>query len=92
MARAVWPGAVSFGLVAVPVKAYVASRDHNISFRQLEEATGSRIRYQKVSAASGEVVAPERSGRGYEIRSGHYVTNSDDDLAVVQPESTRRIG
>ena len=54
MARAIWSGSVSFGLVNVPVKAFSAVRDHSVHFNQLEKKTGSRINYKKVSDKTGK--------------------------------------
>ena len=64
MPSTVWSGAISFGLVSVPVKLVSATRSRDISFHQLEEGTGARIRYRKVSEGSGEEVHPaEDSGQ-----------------------------
>ena len=56
MARSVWSGSISFGLVNVGVKAFTAVRDHDVHFNQLEKGTVARIRYEKVSAKTGEEV------------------------------------
>jgi DNA end-binding protein Ku len=91
MARAVWSGSISFGLVNVPVKAYTAVRDHEIHFNQLEKKTGARIRYEKVSEKTGKEVDASDIELGYEIRKGRYVTFERDELDEMKPESTRTI-
>jgi len=91
MPRAIWSGAVSFGLVTVPVKAFSAARDHDVHFRQLEKGSGARIRYRKVSEASGDEVPAEEIERGFEISRGRYVTVDPDELDRLRPEITHRI-
>lgn len=91
MARAIWSGAVSFGLVNVPVKAYSASHDHEVHFNQLDKKTGSRISYKKVSQKSGREVEADDIELGYELSKGHYVTVDPDELDQLRPTSTRTI-
>src|SRR4051794_24757415 len=91
MARAVWSGAISFGLVAVPVKAYSAIHDHTVHFHQLEKGTGARIHYEKVSGKSGKPVDSDDIERGCELTKGNYVIVDPDELADLRPESTRTI-
>ena len=74
MARPVWTGSISFGLVNVPVKAYTAVRDHDVHFNQLEKKTGARIRNKKVSEKSGKEVDAGEIEMGFEVRKGRYVT------------------
>jgi len=91
MPRAIWSGAISFGLVNIPIKLYAAVSRKNVSFNQLDSRTGARIRYRKVSAADGEEVAAEDIIKGYELSSGAYVTVGDDELAALDPEANRTI-
>jgi DNA end-binding protein Ku len=91
MARAVWSGSVSFGLVNVPVKAYSAVRDHSVHFHQLEKGTGARIRYRKVSDETGDEVDADDIELGYELKKGTYVTVDPDELDELRPETTRTI-
>jgi DNA end-binding protein Ku len=91
MARPVWTGTISFGLVNVPVKAYTAVRDHDVHFHQLEKGTGARIRNRKVSEKTGEEVEPDDIEMGYEVRKGRYVTFDRDELEDLRPASTRSI-
>ena len=91
MPRAIWSGAVSFGLVNIPIKLYAAVSRKNVSFNQLDSRTGARIRYKKVSAADGDEVPAEAIVKGYELSSGAYVTVGDDELASLDPEASRSI-
>lgn len=91
MARPVWSGSISFGLVNVPVKAYTAVRDHDIHFHQLEKGTGARIKYEKVSAESGREVESDDIELGYEVSDGRYVTFEKGEIDELRPESTRAI-
>ena len=91
MARSIWTGSISFGLVNVPVKAYTAVRDHSVHFNQLEKGTGARIRNEKVSDKTGDPVASDDIELGYEIRDGRYVTFERDEIDELRPESTKAI-
>jgi DNA end-binding protein Ku len=88
---AIWSGSVGFGLVQVPVKLITATRSRDVSFNQLEAGTGARIRYKKVSDASGEEVTPERIQKGYEISKGRYVVVEADELASLAPKASHTI-
>jgi DNA end-binding protein Ku len=91
MARSIWSGAISFGLVNVPVKAYTAVRDHSVHFNQLEKGTGSRIRYKKVSDKTGKEVESDDIESGYEISAGKYVVFDPDELDKLRPKTTRTV-
>jgi DNA end-binding protein Ku len=91
MARPLWTGSISFGLVNVPVKAYTAVRDHDVHFNQLEKKTGARIRNKKVSEKSGREVEADDIEMGFEIAKGRYVTFDKQELDELKPESTRAI-
>ena len=91
MARSIWSGAISFGLVNVPVKAYTAVRDHSVHFNQLEKGTGSRIRYKKVSDKTGKEVEADDIESGYEISSGQYVVFDPEELDRLRPKTTRTV-
>ena len=91
MARPIWTGSISFGLVSVPVKAYSAVRDHDVHFHQLDKRSGSRIRNRKVSEKSGREVDPDEIEMGFEVRSGRYVTFDKDELKELRPASTKAI-
>jgi len=89
MARSVWKGAISFGLVTVPVKAFSAVRDHDVHFHQIDKGTGSRVRNRKVSDKTGDEVTADEIDMGFEISEGNYVTFDKAELDELRPESTR---
>jgi DNA end-binding protein Ku len=89
--RAIWKGAVSFGLVNVPVKLYSATESHDVSFRQVHAKDGGRIKYQRVCSIDGEEVAYADIAKGYETEDGEMVILSDDDLAELPLTSSREI-
>jgi DNA end-binding protein Ku len=89
--RAIWKGAVSFGLVSVPVKLYSATESHDISFRQVHAQDGGRIKYQRVCSIDGEEVAYSDIAKGYETEDGQMVILDDDDLAELPASSSREI-
>jgi DNA end-binding protein Ku len=91
MPRAIWSGAVSFGLVNIPVKLFNAVSRKSVSFNQIDRRTGSRIRYKKVSAADGEEVPNEEIVKGYELGTGEFVLIDDEELATLDPEATRSV-
>lgn len=91
MARPVWTGSISFGLVNVPVKAYTAVRDHDVHFHQVEKKSGSRIRNRKVSETSGREVEAGDIEMGFEVKKGRYVTFTKEELDELRPASTRTI-
>jgi len=70
MARAIWSGSISFGLVSVPVKAHTAARDHEAHFHQLERKSGARVRHEKVSDKTGKKVSSGEIELGYEFADG----------------------
>jgi len=87
----IWSGNISFGLVTVPVKLVTAVRSKDVRFNQLEEGTGARIRYRRVSEASGEEVPNERIQKGYEIASGQYVVVDQEELEKLTPKASHTI-
>src|SRR4051812_8306405 len=91
MARPIWSGSVSFGLVNVRVKAFSAVHDHDVHFHQLEKSTGARIGYEKVSKKTGKPVDADDIELGYEVSKGRYVTFDRDELDELQPTSTKTI-
>ena len=91
MARPVWTGTISFGLVAIPVKLYHAVRRQSVSFNQLDERNMARIRYRKVNAETGEEVPDEHIVKGYEVSKGRYVVVDPDELEPFMPTATKSI-
>ncbi|HET8560026.1 MAG TPA: Ku protein [Marmoricola sp.] len=89
--RAIWKGAVSFGLVSVPVKLYAATESRDISFRQVHAKDGGRIRYQRICSLDGEEVAYADIAKGYETEDGEMVVLTDEDLAQLPVSSSREI-
>lgn len=91
MPSAIWSGTVGFGLVSVPVKLVSATKSKDVRFNQLEESTGARIRYRKVSDATGEEVANDQIVKGFEVAPGQYVVVDDDDVKALAPKASRTI-
>jgi DNA end-binding protein Ku len=91
MPRAIWTGAISFGLVNVPVKLYSAVASKTVRFHQLDVETGARIRQKRVSSATGEEVPYEKIVKGYEISPDKYVVIEPEELESLDPEATRTI-
>ncbi len=91
MPSSIWTGAISFGLVQVPVRLVTATKNRDVSFNQLEQSTGSRIRYKKVSDQTGEEVPPDEIVKGYEISKGRYVVVDADEIAALQPKAAHTI-
>ena len=91
MARAIWTGTVSFGLVNIPVEVHTAVRDHRPHFRMLHAKDRSPINFQRVCQKDGEEVAWEDLVRGYEYERGRFVVLTKEDIAAAALEKTRRI-
>jgi DNA end-binding protein Ku len=91
MARAIWSGAISFGLVNIPVKLYSAVSKKTVRFHQLDAESGQRIRQQRINPESGEEVPYEQIIKGYEIGPDRYVTITPDELESLEPQKTRTI-
>ncbi|MCK2024080.1 Ku protein [Microbacterium sp. kSW2-24] len=88
--RTIWKGAVTFGLVNVPVKVYSATEDHDVPLHQVHDADGGRIRYQRTCEVCGETVAYSDIDRAY-VDEGHTVVLTKDDLAALPSEKSREI-
>jgi DNA end-binding protein Ku len=91
MARAIWSGAISFGLVNVPVKLYTATSPKAVRFHQLSAKTGARIKQKRVDSSTGEEVAYEDIVKGYELTPDRYVTIEPDELDALDPKATHTI-
>ncbi len=91
MPRAIWKGALSFGLVNIPVGVYPATSDKSIHFNQFEEGTSDRIRYKKVNERTGEEVSQDRIVRGFDLGGGEYVVLSEEELESAEPKKSRQI-
>ena len=91
MARAIWSGAISFGLVNIPVKLYSAARKKTVRFHQLDSADNSRIQQKRVNPNTGEEVPYEQLVKGYELSPDRYVVVRPEELESVEPKKTRTI-
>ncbi|MFL5841486.1 MAG: Ku protein [Thermoleophilaceae bacterium] len=91
MPRPIWTGAISFGLVNVPVKLFTAVDRKTVRFNQLNSRTGSRIAQKRVDPTTGDEVAYEDIVKGYEIAPDRYVIIEPGDLESVQPKKTRMV-
>src|SRR5438067_7404561 len=91
MPRTMWKGAISFGLVTVPVRLYPATEEKSLKFNQLHDKDHGRIKYQRVCAVCGEEVPFEHIVKGYEYEKDKYVVLEDEDFDAVPVESSRAI-
>ena len=91
MPRAMWKGAISFGLVTIPVAVYPATEEKTLRFNQLHDEDGGRIRYKRVCEKDGEEVSFEHIVKGYEVEKDRYVVLTDEDINAIPVESSRAI-
>lgn len=91
MPRTMWKGAISFGLVSIPVRLYTATEERTLRFNQLHDEDGGRIRYLRVCSACGQEVPFEHIVKGYEVEKDRYVVMTDEDFDAVPVESSRAI-
>jgi DNA end-binding protein Ku len=91
MARSIWSGAISFGLVNVPIKLYSAVSKKTVRFHQLNGTTGNRIQQKRVDPETGDEVNYEDIVKGYELTRDRYVIITPEELETLDPEKTRSI-
>lgn len=91
MARSIWSGSISFGLVTIPVALFSATDDHTVHFNQFERGTSDRIRYQRVNERTGKEVEYADIVRGHEVGDGEYVLVEPDELAAIAPGRSKSI-
>ncbi|MFP3907752.1 MAG: Ku protein [Acidimicrobiales bacterium] len=91
MPRAVWSGAISFGLVSIPVKLFTAVSSKTVRFNQIDRRTGSRVRQRLVSEADESEVARSDIAKGYQLRPGEYVLVDDSELEALDPKAEHTI-
>jgi DNA end-binding protein Ku len=91
MARAIWKGSISFGLVNIPVGLFTAEERDEVSFRQLDRRNMSPIGYRKYNKESDAEVSQDDIVRGFEYEPGHYVVVEDEDLAKANPEASKTV-
>ena len=90
--RAIWKGAVSFGLVNVPVRLYSATENHDVQFRQVHREDGGRIKYKRTCAIDGAEVSFDDIAKGYETEDGEMVVLTDEDFADLPSKTSKEIG
>ena len=91
MARSIWTGAISFGLVSVPVKLYSAVNRKSVRFNQLNSKTGARVQQKRVDSGTGEEVEYDDIVKGFEVASDRYVVIEPSELDSLEPEKTKTI-
>jgi DNA end-binding protein Ku len=91
MARSIWSGSISFGLLNVPVKLYSAVARRNIALREIRESDSSRIKHRRVAEGTEEEVPYDKIIKAYEITPGQYVPIGKDEMAALAPEKSRAI-
>ncbi|WP_055468698.1 Ku protein [Streptomyces ardesiacus] len=91
MARAIWTGVITFGLVSVPVGLFTATEDHTVHFHQLQRGTSDRIRNRRVNERTGKEVGPDDIVKGYEVSEGEYVVVEPEELDEVAPGRSRTL-
>jgi DNA end-binding protein Ku len=91
MARAIWSGTISFGLLNVPVRLYSAVARRNIALREIRDSDSARIKHRRVAEGTDEEVPYENIVKAYELSPGQYVPLGKDEMAALAPEKTRAI-
>ncbi|WP_030319567.1 Ku protein [Streptomyces flavochromogenes] len=91
MPRPIWSGAVSFGLVTIPIKVLPATESHNISFNQIHLEDGGRVHYQKVCELDGQILTQDEIGKGYEVSKDTIIQVTDTDLAQMPLPTAKAI-
>ena len=91
MPRAIWSGAISFGLVNVPIKLFTATSQKDVRFHQLHDKDGARIQQKRVCSKDGEEVPMEHIVKGYEVSRDKYVLITPEELDALDPKATRTV-
>ncbi|MFJ7063538.1 Ku protein [Streptomyces microflavus] len=91
MPRPLWAGAISFGLVTIPVKIVSATEDHDVHFHRIHLADTGRVRTRKVCELDGQVVSQDEIGKGYEVSTGETVTVTDEELEQMPLPTAKAI-
>src|ERR1700756_648307 len=89
--RSIWAGAISFGMVVIPVKLYAATEQRDVSFRQVHREDGGRIQYRRICTIDGEEVPYSDVAKGYELATGDVVGLTEDDLKDLPLATAHRI-
>jgi DNA end-binding protein Ku len=91
MARPVWTGSISFGLVNIPIKLFGAIESHRVSFREFERGTGKRIRHKRVAEGSGREVSWDQIQKGFAVGKDRFVVLTDDELEAAEPRRSHTL-
>ncbi|TDC52612.1 Ku protein [Jiangella ureilytica] len=91
MARSIWSGFLSFGLVSIPVRLYSATQEHEVDFHQFERGTSDRIRYKRINERTGDEVEYDDIVKGHEVTGGEYVIVEKDELEEIAPGRSRAL-
>jgi DNA end-binding protein Ku len=89
--RSIWAGAISFGMVVIPVKLYAATEQRDVAFRQVHREDGGRIQFRRICSVDGEEVPYADVAKGYELATGDMVVLTDDDLKDLPLATAKRI-
>jgi DNA end-binding protein Ku len=89
--RSIWAGAISFGMVVIPVKLFAATEQRDVAFRQVHREDGGRIQFRRVCSVDGEEVPYSDVAKGYELATGDVVVLTDDDLSQLPLATAKRI-
>ncbi len=91
MARPIWTGVITFGMVSVPVALYTATEDHTVHFHQLQRGTPDRIRNRRVNERTGKEAASEDIVKGFEVTEGEYIVVEPEELEEIAPGRSKAI-
>jgi DNA end-binding protein Ku len=91
MAKALWTGSISFGLVNIPIRLYPATSSHQLEFHQLDSKTRKRVRYRRVIEGTNEEVPYKQIVDGYEVSKGKIVILTDEEMAAAEPKKSRTL-
>src|SRR6202044_38036 len=89
--RSIWAGAISFGMVVIPVKLYAATEQRDVAFRQVHREDGGRVQFRRFCSLDGHEVASPDVAKGYELATGDVVVLTDDDLKELPLATAKRI-
>jgi len=89
--RSIWAGAISFGMVVIPVKLYTATEQRDVAFRQVHREDGGRIQFRRICSIDGQEVPYSDVAKGYELATGDVVVLTDDDLKELPLATAKRI-
>src|SRR5215469_4572087 len=89
--KSIWKGAISFGLVNIPIRLYSATERESVSFNMLHKTDLSRIHFKRVSDSTGKEVPYDEIVKGYEVEDGQYVVLTDEELKEAAPEKSSTI-